>query len=40
VVHLESADPDFDVLYLVRPTRAMAWRLDDYHATQRRWRAY
>lgn len=37
--YLPDADPDFDVVYAVRPQSAMAWRLDDYDASQRRWRA-
>jgi PPOX class probable F420-dependent enzyme len=37
--YLPDADPDFDVVYAVRPQSAMAWRLDDYNASQRRWRA-
>ena len=46
VVHLESGedvlimpdrDPDFDVVWAIRPRSAMAWRLDDYAASQRRW---
>jgi hypothetical protein len=36
--YLPSEDPDFDVLYLVNPQRAMAWRLVDYDASQGRWR--
>jgi hypothetical protein len=35
--YLPSADPDFDVVYVIRPQSAMAWRLDDYAASQRRW---
>jgi hypothetical protein len=35
--YLPSADPDFDVVYAIRPLSAMAWRLDDYAASQRRW---
>jgi nitroimidazol reductase NimA-like FMN-containing flavoprotein (pyridoxamine 5'-phosphate oxidase superfamily) len=35
--YLPSADPDFDVLYVVRARRAMAWRLSDYDDSQRRW---
>jgi Pyridoxamine 5'-phosphate oxidase len=34
---LPSADPDFDVIYAIRPTSAMAWRLDDWDGSQRRW---
>ena len=37
--YLPSEDPDFDVLYVIRAHRAMTWRLDDYDASQRRWRA-
>jgi PPOX class probable F420-dependent enzyme len=37
--YLPSADPDFDVVYAIRPRSAMAWRLDDYAASQRRWTA-
>jgi len=39
VQYLPSEDPDFDVLYAIRPRRAMTWRLDDYDASQGRWRA-
>ena len=35
--YLPSHDPGFDVVYAVRPRSAMAWRLDDYAASQRRW---
>jgi len=35
--YLPDADPDFDVVYAIRPHTAMAWRLDDYDASQRRW---
>jgi len=35
--YLPGADPDFDVVYALRPRSAMAWRLDDYTASQRRW---
>ncbi|HMG64546.1 MAG TPA: pyridoxamine 5'-phosphate oxidase family protein, partial [Streptosporangiaceae bacterium] len=34
--YLPAGDPDFDVVYAIRPRSAMAWRLDDY-AAQRRW---
>jgi general stress protein 26 len=37
--YLPSEDPGFDVLYLLRPHRAMTWRLDEYASSQRRWRA-
>ena len=36
---LPSADPDFDVVYAIRPASALAWRLDDYDGSQRRWPA-
>ena len=36
---LPTHDPDFDVLYLLRPVRALMWRLGDYDASQRRWNA-
>ncbi|HEX2743124.1 MAG TPA: pyridoxamine 5'-phosphate oxidase family protein [Streptosporangiaceae bacterium] len=35
--YLPSNDPDFDVVYALRPQSAMAWRLNDYTASQRRW---
>lgn len=35
--YLPGADPDFDVVYAIRPQSAMAWRLDDYAGSQRRW---
>jgi hypothetical protein len=35
--YLPSNDPDFDVVYALRPQSAMAWRLDDYPASQLRW---
>ena len=35
--YLPDADPDFDVVYAVRPRSAMAWRLADYDGSQRRW---
>jgi len=37
--YLPDHDPDFDVVYALRPQSAMAWRLDDYSASQRRWLA-
>jgi len=37
--YLPDHDPDFDVVYAVRPRSALAWRLDDYAASQRRWTA-
>jgi PPOX class probable F420-dependent enzyme len=35
--YLPDADPDFDVVYAIRPRSAMAWRMDDYEGSQRRW---
>ena len=35
--YLPSSDPDFDVVYAMRPRSALAWRLDDYAGSQRRW---
>ena len=35
--YLPDHDPGFDVVYALRPQSAMAWRLDDYEASQRRW---
>ena len=37
--YLPDHDPDFDVVCALRPQSAMAWRLDDYAASQRRWLA-
>ena len=37
--YLPDADPDFDVVYAVRPQSALLWRLADYEASQRRWRS-
>ena len=37
--YLPDHDPDFDVVWAIRPRSAMAWRLDDYAASQRRWPA-
>jgi hypothetical protein len=37
--YLPDHDPDFDVVWAIRPHAVMAWRLDDYAATQRRWSA-
>ena len=37
--YLPDRDPDFDVVWAIRPRSAMAWRLDDYTASQRRWPA-
>ena len=34
-----SENPDFDVLYVLRPGRAMAWALPDTEASTRRWTA-
>lgn len=35
--YLPDADPSFDVVYAVRPLSALAWRMDDYADSQRRW---
>jgi hypothetical protein len=35
--YMPGNDPDFDVVYALRPRSAMAWRLEDYAASQRRW---
>jgi len=35
--YLPDTDPDFDVVWAIRPRSAMAWRLSDYAASQRRW---
>ena len=35
--YLPDADPDFDVIYAIKPQSAMMWRLADYEASQRRW---
>lgn len=37
-VYLPSNDPDFDVLWRLRPHNAMLWRLDDYDGSQARWK--
>ncbi len=37
--YLPDADPDFDVVYAIRPRSAMVWQLADYAASQRRWTA-
>jgi PPOX class probable F420-dependent enzyme len=35
--YLPDHDPDFDVVWAIRPLSAMTWQLDDYDASQRRW---
>src|SRR5215467_9964746 len=35
--YLPDADPDFNVVYAIRPRSAMAWRLANYDGSQRRW---
>jgi len=35
--YLPDADPDFDIIYAIRPQSAMIWRLADYEGSQRRW---
>jgi hypothetical protein len=37
--YLPEADPSFDVVYAVQPLSALAWRMDDYDDSQRRWAA-
>lgn len=37
--YLPDRDPGFDVVWAIRPRSAMAWHLDDYEASQRRWPA-
>jgi hypothetical protein len=37
--YLPDADPDFDVVYAIRPQSAVMWRLADYEGSQRRWRS-
>jgi nitroimidazol reductase NimA-like FMN-containing flavoprotein (pyridoxamine 5'-phosphate oxidase superfamily) len=37
--YLPTSDPDFDVLWQLRPRRAMLWHLDEYDGSQARWRA-
>ncbi len=34
---LPTNNADFDVLYVLRPTRAQMWQLADYDASQTRW---
>jgi hypothetical protein len=36
--YLPTGDASFDVVYAVRPTAALTWRLADFAASQRRWR--
>src|SRR5215469_4922805 len=35
--YLPDADPDFDVVYAIRPHSAIMWRLADYEGSQRCW---
>lgn len=35
--YLPAADPDFDVLYVLRPRSARMWRLPSFEASQRSW---
>jgi PPOX class probable F420-dependent enzyme len=35
--YLPSSDESFDVLYRLRPDRALLWNLADYDNTQKRW---
>jgi Pyridoxamine 5'-phosphate oxidase len=36
--YLPAADPDFDIIYAIRPWSARMWRLPDFEGSQRRWR--
>src|SRR5258708_33501716 len=35
--YLPDDNPDFDVVYAIRPTSAVAWQLAEYASSQRRW---
>jgi hypothetical protein len=35
--YLPDADPDFDIVYAIRPRSAMMWRIPGYEGSQRRW---
>jgi PPOX class probable F420-dependent enzyme len=35
--YLPDADPDFDVVYAIKPRTAMLWQLPEYETSQRRW---
>ena len=37
--YLPPADPSANVLYVLRPHRALMWTLTDYESSQRRWTA-
>jgi Pyridoxamine 5'-phosphate oxidase len=37
--YLPDADPDFDIVYALRPHSAMMWHLADFEGSQRRWTA-
>jgi hypothetical protein len=37
--YLPDRDPEVEVVYALRPRAAMAWRLEDYEGSQRRWSA-
>ena len=37
--YLPTADPSFDVLYRLRPQKALQWSLSDYGNSQQRWTA-
>ena len=37
--YLPSLDGSFDVLYVLRPEKALTWSLSDYESTQSRWLA-
>jgi hypothetical protein len=35
--YLPSRDESFDILYVLRPKKALSWNLSDYENSQRRW---
>ena len=37
--YLPDADPDFDVIYAIRPQSAVMWRLPDFEGSRRRWKS-
>ena len=37
--YLPAADPSFDVLYRLRPQKALQWKLSEYENSQQRWTA-
>lgn len=38
--YLPGVDPTVDVLFALEPSRALAWRLADFEASQQRWTAF